>query len=299
MKIAVTGGSGAIGRVVCDELMRAGHEMRCLDRVEPNFEVEFQQVDLTQLGEAQKAVRGCDQIVHLAAIPDPFGGDRLEDVFGINTTSSYCVFEAARLEEIGRVVYGCSESSTGFGIHHVKLMPEYVPIDEEHPLWPHESYSLSKHFGERIGVNYAKAFGMEVISLRYVWVWTKWVEEGARQIIDRARTGDVPEEVGGFGAYIGVRDVASACARSVAYVFPEGDGVPFEAFFLAARSPFFPLPTLELLERSLGECPPVRDEAYFEADPFASVFDLRKAKRLLGWEPKCDWRETDLDEWEF
>ena len=53
--------------------------------------------------------------------------------------TSYNVFEAARLEGVRRVVYGCSDSSTGFGIHLVKLVPEYVPIDEEHPLWPHET----------------------------------------------------------------------------------------------------------------------------------------------------------------
>jgi len=176
MKIAVTGGSGAIGTYVCDELTKGGHDVLCLDIVPPKVEMAFRQVDLSRLDDACDAIAGCNQVVHLAAIPNPFLGDPPERVIGVNTILSYNVFEAARLTGVQRVIYGCSESSTGFGIHKVKLVPAYIPIDEEHPLWPHETYSLSKHFGERIGANYAKAFGLEAISLRYMWVWLKQME---------------------------------------------------------------------------------------------------------------------------
>ncbi|MBT3268966.1 NAD-dependent epimerase/dehydratase family protein [Candidatus Poribacteria bacterium] len=297
MKIAVTGGSGAIGSFVCDELAAAGHEPWSLDRTAPRVDVEFRDVDLTSLAATREAVRGAEQVVHLAAIPDPYLGHSLEQVIGENTVTSYTVFEAARLEGIGRVVYGCSESSTGFGIHHVKLVPQYVPIDEQHPLWPHEAYSLSKHFGERIGANYAEAFGIEVVSLRYMWVWSVRAEDAAREIVARSLDGFVPDPVSGFGAHIAVRDVARAVASSVEYEFPPSDDAPFEAFFLSARDTFLPLPTLELLRRSFGECPAVLDAGYFAANPQASVFDIRKAARLLGWEPKSDWRH--FDDWEF
>ena len=297
MKIAVTGGSGAIGTYVCDELTKAGHEAWSLDQMPPRVDVEYREGDLTSLDGTRAAVRGADQIVHLAAIPDPNQGHPIEQVIGDNTVTSYTVFESARLEGIPRVVYGCSESSTGFGIHHVKLTPQYVPIDEDHPLWPHEAYSLSKHFGERIGANYAEAFGLEVISLRYMWVWSVRAEDAAREIARRAQEGVVPETVDGFGAHIAVRDVARACAASVEYEFPASDTAPFEAFFLSARDTFLPLPTLELLERSFGECPPVSDPSYFEANPYATVFDIRKASRLLGWEPLSSWRR--FDEWEL
>ena len=297
MKVAVTGGSGAIGRYVCDELLRAGHEVRCLDREAPSLDVEFCEVDLSGLADTRAALAGCDQIVHLAAIPHPFGGERPEDLIGHNTVTSYTAFEAARLDGIRRVVYGCSDSSTGFGIHHVKLVPEYIPIDEEHPLWPHEAYSLSKHFGERIGANYAKAFGIEAISLRYMWVWTKRDEESARGAAARARDGVAPDTNDGFGAYVAVRDVARACAASVAYQFPAETDVPFEAFFVAAKNTVLAKPTLDLVQAYCGEMPRVRDPGYFEENPFASVFDLRKAARVLGWEPAFGWE--DIDDLEF
>ncbi len=300
MNIAVTGGSGAIGTYVCDELAAAGHNVTSLDLAPPKVDVAFREVDLTNLTDTCRAVDSFDQVVHLAAIPDPYGGDPPETVIGVNTTISFNVFEAARLKGVNRVIYGCSESSTGFGIHSVELVPQYVPIDEEHPLWPHETYSLSKHFGERIGANYAKAFGLEVVSLRYMWVWMKRTEESIRNIVVRARAGMSLDEMKGklwFGAHIAIRDVARACAAAATFEFESDAEVPFEAFFLAAGHTFYSIPTLDILESIYGECPPVKDMAYFEADPYAAIFDIRKAKAMLGWEPKFDWR--DFEAWEL
>ena len=300
MNIAVTGGSGAIGTYVCDELATAGHNVSSLDVTPPKVDVAFCEVDLTNLEETCKAVDGFDQVVHLAAIPDPYGDDSPETVMGVNTTLSFNVFEAARLKGVNRVIYGCSESSTGFGIHSVELVPQYVPIDEEHPLWPHEIYSLSKHFGERIGANYAKAFGLEVISLRYMWVWMKRTEESIKNIVARARAGMSLEEMTGklwFGAHIAIRDVARACAAAASFAFDSDADVRFEAFFLSAKRTFYSIPTLDVLESIYGVSPSVKDMGYFEADPYAAVFDIRKAKAMLGWEPKFDWR--DFESWEL
>lgn len=297
-RIAVTGGSGAIGTYVCDELVRAGHDVYSLDLVAPKIDVGFKKTDLTILNNTRAAIAGFDQVVHLAAIPDPYGGDPPENVIGVNTVISYNVFEAARLENVQRIIYGCSDSSTGFGIHHVNFTPLYIPIDEEHPLWPHETYSLSKHFGERIGANYARAFGLEVISLRYMWVWTHRIEkEILEEIVTSARAGVTPETVNNFGAHIAVRDVARACAAAAEFRFAPSPDVPFEAVFLSAKNTYYALPTLTLVEAFCGQRPPVKDAVYFEDNPTASVFDIRKAQQLLGWEPQFDWRT--FEEWEL
>jgi nucleoside-diphosphate-sugar epimerase len=298
MRIAVTGGSGAIGTYVCDELVLAGHEVHSIDVIPPKVEIGFRRADLTRLEDARKAITGYDQIVHLAAIPDPYGDDPPERVIGANTIMSYNVFEAARLEKIKRVIYGCSDSSTGFGIHRVNYVPEYVPIDELHPLWPHETYSLSKYFGERIGANYARAFGLEVISLRYMWVWTTRVARTELEaIVAKARAGIIPEEIDSLGQHIAVRDVARACAAAVGFEFRPSASVPFEAFFLAAKNTYYPIPTLELLEAYCATRPVVKDAAYFAENPYGSVFDIRKAQRLLNWEPQLDWH--DFEQWEL
>ena len=299
MRIAVTGGAGAIGRYVCDELISAEHDVVCVDRREPDSERPCKIADLLSLEATRSALGDVDCIAHLAAIPDPFQGDPPERVMSVNTTLSYNVFEAARLNGIPRVIYGCSESSTGLGIHHVKLRPNYVPIDEVHPLRPHETYSLSKYFGERIGANYAGAFGIEVVSLRYVWVWTRRVAQEAKRIVEQARRGtdlDRVDDKDWLGGHIAVRDVARAFSAAVEFRFPDFQS-PFEAFFLSARDTFHTVPTLDLLVKAFGSCPSVSDESYFETNPTASAFDIRKAKRLMGWEPTHHW--NDFESWEL
>jgi len=296
MKVGITGGSGVIGTYVCDKFTRAGHDVTSIDIRPPSADVAFIEVDLCKLDDTWKALDGFDTIVHLAAIPNPFD-DPAERVMAVNMASTFNVFEAVRRTGIGRVVYGCSESSSGFGIHEVKLTPEYLPVDEAHPLWPHETYSLSKHFGERIGDNYAKAFGIKVVSLRYAWVWDKRGEESIKRISTRARAGEFDPQDAWFGAYVVVHDVATACLAGAQYQFPADQVVPFEAFFITAKNTSYPVPTLEVLGCLYDPMPPIKDQAYFDAEPHASVFDIRKAERLLGWRPQYGWE--NLEQWQM
>lgn len=295
MRIAVTGGTGNIGQRVCRELQGRGHDILCLDLKAPAAATsEFRGVDLCDGAAALTACQGVECIVHLAAIPNPFS-DPAERVMGVNTMSTLNVFEAARKLGIRRVVYACSESATGFGIHVPALKPLYVPVDEAHPCWPHETYSLSKYFGELIGENYARAYGIEVISLRYTWVWFAATLDTARSLLAAKRSGAMPENPW-FGAYISVGDVARAIAAGVAYG-AAGKGL-FEAFLLTARDTFYGRPTLEVLKAVYrGDPPPVRDPGYFAADPLASVFDIRKAERLLAWTPQD--RIEDAENWDY
>ncbi len=299
MRIAVTGGSGDIGTYVCDELIEQGHEVVCLDTAEPKIQVEFRQCDLTSLEVALKTVADCEQIVHLAAIPDPFGDLPLEAVLGRNTVLAYNVFEAARRSGIRRVVYAGSESGSGFGIHEAELSPLYLPIDEAHPLWCHEAYSLSKYFGERIGANYAKAFGLEVVSLRYPHVWLRRNVEAVKHTVAQARRGNglaALEPKDRLGAYIAVRDVARAFAAATSFQFGFAD-TPFEAFYLSARNTCIEVPTLELARARFGSVPPLKDARLFEDNPHASMYDIRKAERLLDWKPVWTWQ--DFEQWEL
>ncbi len=293
MRVAVTGGCGNIGRRTIRELNGAGIDTICLDIVSREDVGPSIRADLCDGAATRRALQGADAVVHLAAIPHPYN-DPPERVMGVNTMTSINVFEAVRELGIRRVVYACSESATGFGIHNVKLEPLYVPIDEEHPCWPHETYSLSKYFGERIGENYARAYALEVLSLRYTGVWFAEMEEHVEALLREKRAGRIPDDPW-FGAYISVGDVARAILAALKYPAPESPF--FEAFLLTAADTFYGVPTLEVLRRIYGETPPVKDPEYFADNPYASVFDIRKARRILGWKPLD--RLEDMEDWDF
>lgn len=283
MEVLVTGGTGDIGGTVVAEL-RKEHQVSILDRRPSSRhpDLAMLQVDLEDSASTKSVVKGFDAIVHLAAIPDPFS-DPDDAVFRINLMATFNLMEAVRINGIPRIVYGCSESASGFGIHNAVLRPISIPIDENHPCWPHESYSLSKYFGEVICEQYARAYGVQAISLRYTWVWGG--ERNRDEWVNIIRRGSAGGEKDWLGAWIGVDDVAQGVRLACAYQFMDST-FPFQSFFLSARDNFTEMGTLELVRRNWpDETPPVTKPEIYEANPKASVFDISKARELLGYEP--------------
>jgi len=284
MNVIVTGGSGLVGRYVIRELLDHDVDVVNLD-VQPSADhpdVPLRQVDLMDAVATKSAIVDVDAVVHLAAIPNP-NNDPGERVMGVNMVTTYNVLEAVRANGIGRVVYGGSESASGFGIHNVEHVPLYVPSDEEHPSWPHESYSFTKYFGELMCQEVARAYGIEVISLRYGWVWFREHRESLLRVVEDRANDDSQRH---FGAYVLAEDVAQAVRRALGFSLPD-PAMPFETFYIMADEPLYTAPTLEAIRNAFGDrTPPVKPPDYFERNPRAPAFNIDKARRLLGYEPR-------------
>lgn len=298
MKILLTGGAGNVGTYVVWHLAHSGLSHTVVDKKEPGRlpeGVDFVPCDLMNLEDTIRNICGYDVVIHLAAIPNASIAPP-EHVMAVNMVTCYNVLEAVRRNGIPRIVYAGSESSTGFGIHDVVLKPLYLPVDEEHPLWPHESYSFTKRFGEEMVENYARAYGIEALSLRYCGVWEKNNLAELTAMIAPFRRGEIAPAPW-FGCYVAAQDVAQAVRLAVQYRFSDDEPFPFEAFFIMAGNTFYSEPTLEVMKRIYGDVPQVRDPMYYEENPCAPPFDIRKARRLLGYEPKCDCRH--IEQWEI
>ena len=91
MKIALTGAMGLVGRYTSAELARAGHQVVALTH-HPSQDCAFPQkvVDITDFPAVREAVRGCDAVIHLAAIPHP-AGDKDSSVMHTNVIGDYNV----------------------------------------------------------------------------------------------------------------------------------------------------------------------------------------------------------------
>ena len=296
MKMLITGGAGNVGGYVIRELSAHGMDYTILDTCEPSTlppGIGFIKCDLMNREAALEAIKAYDVVIHLAAIPNAFN-DPPEHVMAVNMVTCFNVLEAVRINGIRRIIYAGSESSTGFGIHDVVLKPLYLPIDETHPLWPHESYSFTKRYGEDMVENYARAFGIEAISLRYCGVWMRCILDELRAILEPIKRGEGVSNPW-FGCYVAAQDVAQAVRLAALYDF-SGTGIPFEAFFIMAETTFYDEPTLEVMKRIYGQLPELRDQDYYRANPLAPPFDIRKAQRLLGYKPRFHW--CDIERWE-
>jgi nucleoside-diphosphate-sugar epimerase len=76
MKIAVTGSSGRVGKAIVEMALAQGNSVVCIDRVKPNNnsrqpDLDYIQADLTDYSAFETALRGCDALVHMAAIAAP------------------------------------------------------------------------------------------------------------------------------------------------------------------------------------------------------------------------------------
>src|SRR5687767_12735539 len=99
MKILVTGGSGKLGQFVVADLAANGYEVVSADQKRaPDLPegVRFVQTDLLDIGEVAGAMRGCEAVIHLGAIPNPYGHAD-EVVFANNTQATFAVLQAASL----------------------------------------------------------------------------------------------------------------------------------------------------------------------------------------------------------
>ena len=76
-KIAITGSTGIVGKCVVDVALEQGYNIVCIDRAPPSEpypdkdRVEFRQADATNYEAIVEAMRGCDALIHLAALPNP------------------------------------------------------------------------------------------------------------------------------------------------------------------------------------------------------------------------------------
>ena len=205
MKLLITGGGGRLGRWVVEELRNdyevvvAGLEEAPPDAVSPG--VRYEQADLTDAQAVARVADGAEAIVHLAAFPSPIGREP-ENVFANNMLSTFNIVEAAIRQGARKIIYSSSGSALGFAFRFRDIVPDYMPMDEEHPLRPQDAYGLSKWLGEEVLEAATRRTGIRTIVLRPTNVFGP--EDYAERVPSMLENG------GGTLSYVDARDVARA-----------------------------------------------------------------------------------------
>jgi UDP-glucose 4-epimerase len=269
MKLAITGGSGGIGRAITAMALERGDSIVSIDRVEPRERlkgVTYVLADMSEYDKLAAAFAGCDAVVHMAAIPSP-GRHPDHIVHNNNVVGSYNALRAAAENGIKRICQASSVNAIG---HSYSRNPryDYFPVDEGHPNYSEDPYSLSKWICEQQADSIVRRFeGTRIASMRFHWV----VPERAKAA--QSFTVDSPEPGKHLFAYTLFDAAARACLLSLTANF-EGH----EAFYIVAPETTADIPTLELHRRFFPKVP-----IKGNLEGYRSFFSSDKARRILGW----------------
>jgi len=181
MSILVTGGVGAIGSFVAKELVSRGErpvlfDTRLDDTLVKDFlgKAELVRGDILDLVSLVDTVRKfkVNLIIHTAAVLAGVAQMNMKLAFKVNCEGTLNVLEAARLENVSRVVYTSTKGTYGpaLGVHGP---PDYKPVTEDHPCNPKGIYGITKLLGEIYGLTYAQQYGLDfsIEVSRSLWTW--------------------------------------------------------------------------------------------------------------------------------
>lgn len=312
MNVLVTGGSGTVGGYVLRELLQAGHGVTCFSRTAPRVKgVRFTQGEITDADQIKKACPGHDAVIHLAAVPGP-GRATLAQMLHVNLVATGLLLEAAVREGIGKVVFASSGAVSGFSFQKRDILPQYLPLDEQHPCEPHDEYGLSKLLAELTCKRYSDGFGLRTICLRINHNW--YVDREGAQMAVRS----------GWAQHLSVEELwsqryqkclqdadgdwpvpgpprprnllwAVTDARDAAQAFrlaAENDVIQHDVFQVVGSETCSLTATDELVTRYFPDVPLTSPLHNFD-----SFVSHARATRMLGYQPNYSWRNSDFALW--
>ncbi len=190
---------------------------------------------------------------------------------------TYNIIDAAVKYDIRKIVFASSETSYGVCFADGERKPEYVPIDEEHPTVPEDSYALSKVVNEATAKSFQRRSGFDIYGLRINNV----IEPHEYELNFPAYMQDASLRRRNIFAYIDARDLGQMvdCCLKV-------DGLGYQVFNVSNDNHSVNLTTSELVA-NFYEGVEVKKEMRQDE----SFYSNAKAKKLLGFDPQHNWRD--------
>jgi uronate dehydrogenase len=160
--VLVTGGAGAIGRIVCGHLASRGHRVRSLDRAPSPTAQESVTGNISDAATVDAALAGIDTVVHLAAYPDD--ADFMTVLLESNIVGVYRVMDGAVRAKVRRVVAASSIQVVNGLWRRVE-----PPVKLVHGTASTNHYGVTKVFAEEMLRMYATVHGLSTVAVRIGW----------------------------------------------------------------------------------------------------------------------------------
>ena len=276
-RIIVTGSSGFVGKNLVDELKREDAEVLTLT------DLDGHRIDIRD----QQSVKGItneirnieiDMVYHLAAITSvPFSFENPGETYAVNVLGTLNILELCRLCNAEKIVFASS---------YVYGQPQYLPIDEKHPLQPTNPYARSKILGEELCRAYNTDFGVKCIILRPFNIYGVGQNKNflIPSIIAQLRYGKIelkdPEPKRDF---IYISDIIDAYIKAGEF---KGN---FEVFNIGYGKSYSVKEIVDKIIYLYGKDVKVKYSGERRKNEIMdTIANIKKAKEKLGWKPRVE-----------
>lgn len=302
MKVLITGSNGFLGSHLTEQMVRHGYDVRAfamynslgswgwLDRCDEDVRGHFEVVmgDIRDPYAVREAVKGCDAVLHLAAlIAIPYSYIAPDAYLDTNIKGTLNVLQACRDLGVSRVIHTSTSEVYGTA--------SYIPINEAHPLKGQSPYSATKIAADQLAYSFYASFQLPVTIVRPFNTYGP--RQSARAviptIISQINSGTKQIRLGSLTAtrdFSYVKDTVSGFIASL----NSGEGIG-QVTNLGSNFEISIGETAELIAELMGsKIEIISDQsrirpANSEVERLFS--DNSKAKELFGWQPHYCGRE--------
>jgi UDP-glucose 4-epimerase len=298
MNILVTGCAGFIGSVVTERLLEKGHTVVGVDDLRESYPENIPEGVITCYKHALWnwgvldyifQHHKIDCVIHLAA-SSIIGraNTNPEEFFSNNVMEGQVLLQCMKTAGVKNIIYSSTASVYG--------EPQYLPMDENHPVKPINAYGESKYMLERILYWYRKSYGFNTTIFRYYNVGGSTLKHGENR---KTETRLIPEilrcaknegTLSIFGNDYETKD--GTCARDYLHVSDVADAhilaldkMENEIYNLGSGNGYTVLEILHAMEKVMDKEVHYKYINRREGDPVTLVCSNKKAIEKLGWNP--------------
>lgn len=316
MRLLVTGGAGYIGSIATRLLLDAGHAVTVLDSLERGHAAAVDPraaLIRASVGDAEaldSVLPGIDAVIHFAGYIEVAESQQFPDLYyRKNLAEPSMMLDRMLMHGVQRLVYSSTAAVYG--------QPDAVPIPEEAPTRPINTYGASKLSFERMIAVTEQAAELHAVRLRYFNVAGAWADGSLGEAHDpethivprilRVAAGVIPRFTV-FGDdyptpdgtcvrdYVHVMDLAEAHRAAVGYLDAGGTSTVCN---LGSGTGYSNLEVVEACRQATGTDIELEYGPRRPGDPARLVASIDRAREVLGWAPKRDLEQTVADAWRW
>lgn len=296
MKIIVTGGAGFLGSHLCNELLKRGHQVICLDNLltgsHENIEKlrnnrNFQFLNYDVSGPLPDDLQA-DQVYHMASPASPNKNSPTSyqslpfETMAVNTTGTLNLCEFA-VKNNAKFLFASTSEVYGNPLEHPQKETYRGNVST---TGPRSVYDEAKRFGETIVSAFVRSKGLDARVIRIFNTYGPGMADDGRVVIEfvKAALANKPFPVFGDGSQTRSFCYVSDMVSGIVAAMERGE--KGQVYNLGNSDEFTVLELAEMVKKVTGSSSQLEYKTLPEDDPVRRCPDITKAKENLGWEPK-------------